>query len=127
MAHMDPLEQAHSATRGPGVVLPMATNKKWFQPSTLRKWLVDGGFQDNKIKMESVDVWVVMKDLWHWVTITWSFLGPRADGWKLEDEEKWDQVIETMVEGMESSGNCVKGEDGSTKMRFRTNIALAVK
>jgi hypothetical protein len=63
MTHMDPLEQAHTATRGPGVVLPMAADKKWFQPSTLWKWLVDGGFQDNKIKMESVDVWVVTKDL----------------------------------------------------------------
>ena len=127
MPHVRPVEEAHRITRGDGVPFPMATPEHMLLPSTLRNFLISGGFAEENIQMDAFTLHQKIKDLKHWCTILWSFLGARGDGWKKEDEEKWDEVIQIIVDSIEKSEFCKKDADGSRVITYVANIARATK
>ena len=127
MPHAKPMKEAHRITRGEDVPFPMDTPEKPLLPSTLRNFMISGGFKEEKIQMDSFALDFRIKDLKHWCTVLWSFLGARSDGWKKEDEEKWDEVIDIIMAGIEKNESCRKEADGSTVIAFVANIARATK
>jgi ubiquinone/menaquinone biosynthesis C-methylase UbiE len=128
IAHGELLIKAHRATRGEGAKLALTWGGEWYLPSRLKEFMVSGGFQEEKIRMEECEIWLFVRDLRRWATIVWSFLGARAGdaAWTKEDEEKWDEVVEMVALDIEASGDCRRVAKGF-ELRFVANIAVAMK
>ena len=126
MVHTEPLSTAHSASRGLDAKLALDWGGAMVLQSWLKDFLIVGGFDGKKVEITTCNVFLKVKDIRHWATITWSFLGERKDGWHQEDEDKWDQVIDIIVGEIKKSPNCKELEDGN-ELKFTANIARAVK
>lgn len=96
-----------------GAKLALTWGEDWYLPRKLQEFMLSGGFEEERIRMEECDIWLKVKDLKRWATILWSFLGARDDGWKVEDEEKWEEVVEMLVGDLEGSSECKRSEDGT--------------
>ena len=62
--------------------------------------------------MESYEIWQRMSNLKRWAKIVWSFLGERKGGWRVEDEERWEEAVGLIEREMERSPDCRKVEGG---------------
>jgi hypothetical protein len=51
------------------------------------------------------------------MTPLWGYIGHRDDGWKEEDEKKWDEVIDVMA----------KANDGGPLLKIVVNIPISTK
>jgi len=127
MPHGEPLKRAHTLMRGADVPFPSGTPDKWYEASTLKDVMQKGGFPSDNVKMTKCDVFVAAKDIRHWVTILWSFLGSREDGWYQSDEDNWDKVIDMVVEDIKSGPYYSTSESGEVLLRFEANVAVATK
>jgi len=127
MAHGEPIKKAHLVTRGPDVVFPMGMPNRWYEQSTLKEFLLVGGFKEENIKISTCDVYIETKDLHHLMTATWSFLGSRADGWHKSDEENWDKAVDVLVKEIEAGPYYHKTPSGDVALRMVANVAIATK
>lgn len=61
------------------------------------------------------------------MTALWGYIGHRDDGWKEEDEKKWDEVIDVMAKATERSLGVTKANDGGPLLKIVVNIPISTK
>ena len=61
------------------------------------------------------------------MTALWGYIGQKDDGWKEEDEEKWDEAIDVMAKTTEKSLGATKANDGGPLLKFVVNISISTK
>lgn len=88
--------------------------------------MFSGGFEKEKMRMESVEIWHKMSDLKRWAQILRSFLGMKDGGWVREDEERWDSAVEVLERNMRESKDCRRTDEG-WELKFVANIAIVSK
>ncbi|KAH7116119.1 S-adenosyl-L-methionine-dependent methyltransferase [Dendryphion nanum] len=128
LPHIDVLQHAHWATRGKDGPMPLyLPEETLLTGEDLKKMVEAGGFSD--VNVHEVVAKVRITDLERWAQLAWSFLGrlPEPEPWKTQDEEKWDETIKIIVDGMQGNGNMERGSDGNLYMRVVGNVAVAKK
>lgn len=95
------------------------------QESDLRKALEAGGFTD--ITCYEKECFVTVPDMKRWAQLAWSYLGKLPTGWSENDEERWDEAIDDVVEELKSGDGISKNEKGETVLRMVACIAVARK
>lgn len=89
--------------------------------------MIAGGFEGSKIQMSTCEVFEELKDLKWWLTALWGFIGQRDDGWKAEDEDKWDEAIDILMKTMKSSPGVTTMGNGDAMLKFVVNISISTK
>lgn len=110
MPHVDALQHAHWRTRGRDGPTPTILPLEGSQEADLRKALVAGGFQSDNITCSNKECFFSVPDLQRWAQLAWSYLGSLPNGWSQDDENKWHEAIDDIVEQLKSgdgiSKNC---------------------
>ncbi|ESU09526.1 hypothetical protein FGSG_03671 [Fusarium graminearum PH-1] len=127
MPHTDALKHANRRTRGENAPLPMLLQDMSFEEEHMRKALQDAGFDPEKTKIYHKDASVTIPDLRRWAQLAWSYLGVLPTGWLHEDEEKWEEALDDIVEQLVNSDGISKNDRGETVMRFAGCVAIAAK
>lgn len=127
MPHVDALQQAHWRTRGKDGPMPTLLPLEGFQEADLRKSLEAGGFKAGNITCSNKDCYLRVPDLRRWAQLAWSYLGPLPDGWTQDDEEKWDEAIDDIVDGLQSGDGITQNEQGETVLKMIASVAVASK
>jgi SAM-dependent methyltransferase len=125
--HDEAIKAAHSATRGPNAKLGLAFDPEWLKEERLKDFMVAGGFEESKIHMSTCEVFEELKDLRWWMAALWGYIGQRDNGWKVQDEEKWDEAIDILVETMQKSPGVTTTSDGGALIKFVINISISTK
>lgn len=116
------LENAHRKVRSADV--PMAPHLSVAATYTQRLPIVAKEANWKDIKYVEKIAWVSLgTNLRRLVTIAWSFLGTSVGGRQQSDEEKWDEAIYTVIQGIEQSEN-YKLENGVHKLRMVAEVAI---
>jgi hypothetical protein len=122
--HDEAIKAAHLATRGSNAKLGLAYDPEWLKYETLKDFLVAGGFEESKMQISTCEVFENEKDLSWWVTALRGYIGQRDDGWKPEDEGRWDEAINVMVKTMEKSPGVTMTDGGGALLKFVVNISI---
>jgi SAM-dependent methyltransferase len=128
MPHVAAFQEAHWRTRGRDGVMPsLLLDEPPFTGKDLENLLRAGGF-DN-IEMHDMAVKVKIVNMEHWAQLGWSYLGrlPGTKEWNEEDEERWDEAIETIIDEMQKHGRSEKGDNGEVFLKFTACVAVAEK
>lgn len=128
MPHVSVLQEAHWKTRGKDAPMPeLLPCEKPFTMDDLADNLKAGGFKG--VEAHKLDIKIRMQDLEHWAQLAWSYLGglSGAAKWSKQDEEKWDEAIEMIIEGIKKHPLSVIGENNEFFMGFECAIAVATK
>ncbi|KAK4158755.1 S-adenosyl-L-methionine-dependent methyltransferase [Cladorrhinum sp. PSN259] len=122
-----PIVLVHKAFRGEAVPFPAPT-VNWTDGKQLRKVLVEAGFDETKMRLESHEVSTVLEDgaeLRAWAEKTWAYLGG-IGGWYDVDEKKWDDEVDMLVALLKGQpGSTVEG--GNVTMTASQWVAVAEK
>ncbi|CZR66286.1 uncharacterized protein PAC_16187 [Phialocephala subalpina] len=97
--HHDVLMRTHQKTRNTDTVLP-SRQDRWHGETFLVDLLVEAGFDRGKVEVREVDVVVDVEDLKRRCEISWSLVGAPEEGWVREDEERWEEALGLLEEGM---------------------------
>lgn len=126
--HQEIIKATHRELRGPDVALPHGMPDRWYQASHLKHILQEGGFQEDNIQLLTTDFYTTVRDLKHWVTILWSYIGAPVTGWTPADEENWDRAISMIVNQLDQSSTYEKHVDGKGgRLKMVAHIAVATK
>lgn len=124
---MLPIVLVHKAFRGETAPFP-APPVNWTDGKQLKKVLVEGGFEEGKIRLESHEVSAVLEDgaeLRAWAEKTWAYLGG-IGGWHAVDEEKWDEEVDMLAALLKKQPGS-KVEGGKVTMTASQWVAIAEK
>ncbi|KAH8659285.1 hypothetical protein BGZ60DRAFT_414964 [Tricladium varicosporioides] len=127
MPHVDALQHAHWRTRGKDSPMPVLLPLEGFLEKDLRKALEAGGFEAGKITCSEKDCYLKIPDLKRWAQLAWSYLGALPTGWSQNDEAKWDEAVNDIVEQLESGNGILKNEKGETVLKMVACVAIATK
>ncbi|KUI66541.1 Ubiquinone/menaquinone biosynthesis C-methyltransferase UbiE [Cytospora mali] len=127
MPHVDALQHAHWRTRGRDGPMPTLLPLEGFQEADLRKALEAGGFKAENITCSNKDCYLSIPDIKRWAQLAWSYLGTLPSGWSQNDEDKWSEVIDDIVEQLESGDGISKNEAGETVLKMVACVAAAQK
>lgn len=118
---------AHRAARGEGTETPPAIKRGGFDDKDLRVVLEKAGFKPETVRFERTHAVLEVKDLRLWASAVWSFLGCPATGWTVEDEEKWDGVIDIMVDWLQKYEGYKKSDSGLVTFTMPAHVAITSK
>ncbi|KAF3771421.1 S-adenosyl-L-methionine-dependent methyltransferase [Cryphonectria parasitica EP155] len=127
MPHVDALQHAHWRSRGRDGPMPTLLPLEGFQEADLRKALTAGGFKPENITCSTKDCYLSIPDLQRWAQLAWSYLGTLPSGWSQNDEDKWNEVIDDIVEQLKSGDGISKNEQGETVLKMIACVAVATK
>lgn len=127
MPHVDALKHANRLTRGQDAPLPMLLQDISFEEEQMKQALIDAGFDTDKTKVYHKDAFATIPDMKRWAQLAWSYLGFLPSGWLQEDEERWDEAVDDIVEQLENGEGTSTDENGDIVMRFAGCVAIAVK
>jgi hypothetical protein len=105
----------------------LAYDPEWFKQEKLKDFTVAGGFEGSKVHISTCDIFEKVRDLRWWLTALWGYIGQRNDGWKQEDEARWEEAIEVLVKTMEMLPGVTKTDDGGAMIKFVINISISTK
>ncbi|PVI02677.1 S-adenosyl-L-methionine-dependent methyltransferase [Periconia macrospinosa] len=120
----DDLRKIHHVVRGNDTPLPPYLSIIDYTPEGFRDVLEKAGWKN--VEYVDRDVWVKIKDIRRWATIAWTFLSTPVGGWKQEDEDKWDEIIDLLVQEL-IKGDTYVEERGIHKLRMTATIAVVRK
>ncbi|KAK4141382.1 S-adenosyl-L-methionine-dependent methyltransferase [Dichotomopilus funicola] len=124
---MLPIMLVHRAFRGEAVPFP-APPINWTDGTQLRKILVEAGFEEGKIRLESQEVSSVLEEgeeFRGWVEKTWAYLAG-IGGWHAVDGEKWEEEVDMLAELLKKQpGTTVEG--GKVTMTASQWVGVAEK
>jgi SAM-dependent methyltransferase len=126
MPHVEALQYAHCRTRGEDGPMPALLPLENFKEADLRAALQVGGFKDKKISCSEKICYLKVPDMKRWAQLAWSYLGHLPTGWSQNDEDKWDEAIQDIVEQL-ASGDGITVENGETVMKMISVVAVAEK
>lgn len=124
---MLPIMLVHRAFRGEAAPFP-APPINWTDGKQLRKILVEAGFEEGKIRLESHEVSSVLEDgeeFRAWVEKTWAYLAG-IGGWHAVDGEKWDEEVDMLAELLKKQPSTTV-EGGKVTMAASQWVAVAEK
>ncbi|KAM7211708.1 S-adenosyl-L-methionine-dependent methyltransferase [Rhypophila decipiens] len=101
----------------------------WTDGMQLKEVLMEAGFQEDKIRMESHQVRTVVEDgeeLRAWAEKTWAFLGGVFGDWCDGNEEKWDEEVDLLAWLLKTQPGS-KVEGGKVIMTASQWVAVAEK
>lgn len=127
MPHVDALQHAHWRTRGRDGPMPTLLPLEGFQEADLRKSLDAGGFKAESIVCSNKDCYLKVPDLRRWAQLAWSYLGPLPTGWTQHDEDKWEEAISGIIDGLQSGDGIMQNEKGETVLKMSACVAVASK
>ncbi|KAI0401581.1 hypothetical protein F4802DRAFT_422229 [Xylaria palmicola] len=78
--------------------LPPMLRMHWYGGQYVRKALLDAGFDEGRIRVESYGTRVRIHDARRWCEIGWTLCGAGSAGWTVDDEVRWDERIDTALE-----------------------------
>lgn len=110
----------------PGMPYPQSIERAWFNASHLQELLQDAGFIAANVRFESTEAVLNIGDVKHWAEIAWSYLGPPAGGWTIQDEEQWDRIIQSFKQVLEDRGR-LEHRNGKAAVRMPADIVIVVK
>jgi hypothetical protein len=73
-----------------------------------------------------VDAYLKTSDIKRWSQLAWSFLGHMPEGWNQDDEEKWDQAVETLESELQTGRNTTV-ESRTLNIKMTAAVAVAIK
>ncbi|KAH7324405.1 S-adenosyl-L-methionine-dependent methyltransferase [Stachybotrys elegans] len=121
------LENAHHKTRGADEPMAPFLSKSWYRKERLIQVARDAGWGDMDVKFIEKSAWIDLgADLRRWVTIAWSFLATPVGGWKQQDEDRWEEAVDLIVQELQS-GSWHKVESGVHKIRMVADVAIVTK
>ncbi|KAI0817171.1 S-adenosyl-L-methionine-dependent methyltransferase [Xylaria sp. FL0064] len=126
MPHVEALQHAHWLTRGRDGPMPALLPLENFKESNLRAALEVGGFENQNISCSEKTCYLKVPDMKRWAQLAWSYLGHLPTGWSQNDEDKWDEAINDIVEQL-ASGDGITVKDGETVMKMISVVAVARK
>ncbi len=124
---MLPIMLVHRAFRGEAAPFP-APPINWTDGTQLRRILVEAGFEEGKIRLESHEVVAELEngaEFREWVEKTWAFLAG-IGGWHEVDAEKWDEEVDMLAEVLQKQPT-TKVEGGKVTMTASQWVAVAQK
>ncbi|KAK4206976.1 S-adenosyl-L-methionine-dependent methyltransferase [Rhypophila decipiens] len=124
-----PIVLVHKAFRGGGGGEAKAPPVSWTDGKQLKEVLMQAGFEEGKMRMESHEVRTVVEDgdeLRAWAEKTWAYLGGVFGDWCDGDEEKWDEEVD-MLAGLLKTQPGSKVEGGKVTMTASQWVAVAEK
>ncbi|KAF4448354.1 hypothetical protein F53441_8229 [Fusarium austroafricanum] len=127
MPHTDAIKHAHWRTRGKDAPLPMLLQDMSFEEEHVKQALIYAGFDPSNTEFHHTDAFVTVPDMKRWAQLAWSYLGILPSGWLREDEEKWEEAVNDIVEQLMTGDGLSKDEDGNTVMKFVACVAIATK
>ncbi|KAI0455765.1 S-adenosyl-L-methionine-dependent methyltransferase [Xylaria acuta] len=123
-----PIQIASKATRPEGTPLPRAGSEKWSQPEFLQSIIEKGGFEKEKIVIETSPVFYHTAEMDHYANMLWSFIGGTTTaGWLRSDEENWDKAIEVVKQEVRKTEGYQEVPGNKGILKFVANIAIATK
>ncbi|KAI0147164.1 S-adenosyl-L-methionine-dependent methyltransferase [Xylariaceae sp. FL1272] len=126
MPHVEALQHAHWRTRGRDGPMPALLPLENFTEADLRQALQVGGFEADDISCSEKVCYLKVPDMKRWAQLAWSYLGHLPTGWSQNDEDKWDEAIDDIVEQL-ASGDGITVKDGETLMKMVSIVAVAKK
>jgi hypothetical protein len=127
MPHAEALQHAHWRTRGRDGPMPTLLPVEGFNEADLRKSLQVGGFKDKDIISYEKSCYLRISNLKRWAQLAWSYLGSIPSGWSQDDEDKWDEAIDDIVQQLQSGDGISTNEKGETLLRMVAIVAVAKK
>lgn len=127
MPHVDALQRAHWRTRGRDGPMPTLLPLEGFQEADLRKSLEAGGFKAESIVCSNKDYYLEVANLRRWAQLAWSYLGPLPTGWTQNDEDKWEEAIAIIMDGLQSGDGITQTEKDETTLKMTACVAVARK
>lgn len=125
---MLPIMVVHKAFRGENAPFP-APPINWTDGTQLRKILVEAGFAEEKIRLESHEVATELEEgngeFRQWVEKTWAYLAG-IGGWHAVDAEKWEEEVDMLAEVLKKQPS-TKVEGGKVYMTASQWVAIAEK
>jgi SAM-dependent methyltransferase len=123
ITYLPAIFRANVATR-PGVAFPQP-RLSWADGKQLRKIMVEAGFKEESMRMETSEAWAKTTDLRGWAEKAWAYVGGLG-GWHEGDEERWDEAVDTVVSViMQQPGTKKVGEE--VWMRTSQWVIVATK
>ncbi|KAF2281478.1 S-adenosyl-L-methionine-dependent methyltransferase [Westerdykella ornata] len=124
---MFPIMTVHKKFRGDAPFPAPPIN--WTDGQHLRKIMIETGFPEEKLKLESQDVVIELDEASgeyrEWVEKSWAYLAG-IGGWKPEDEEKWDEEVD-MLAAVLKQAPTTKVEGGKVVLPASQWVAIAEK
>jgi SAM-dependent methyltransferase len=103
------------------------TSVSWADGQQLKKVILEAGFKEEKLRVESQEVQSVVPEgqFRDWVEKAWAYLGG-IGGWHKVDAEKWDEEVDRLAEVLKQQpGTTI--EDGNVCMKVGQWIAVVEK
>lgn len=118
------LENAHYFIRGAGEPMAPFLSKGWYKREQLEQ-VIAKGWKDVRFveKTAWLDLGVDMK---RWAAIAWTFLATPVGGWQQQDEDRWDDAINFVVEEL-TKGDWYRVENNVHQIRMVADIVIARK
>lgn len=127
MPHDLPLKKAHTTTRGQEAApLRIQWGGDLLAEKFVRDFYLSGGFEEEKIDIRQFSMPHRLPDVKVWAEGLWSFLGDTKEGWSQEDEVKWDEAVQTIVDEVKKSDGYVADGKGAV-LQFVAHIGVATK
>lgn len=102
----------------------------WSSGERLKTALITAGFAEHNINMTKVTEYFSLRDMkdgWQGLArFMWSTFGA-VGGWTKEDEDKWDDAIQTLVKELRGMKEVEKDEEGFDRYPVRLHVAVATK
>ena len=118
---------AHRFLRSEQDPLPPAIKRGGFDAENLCSLLKGAGFASEKLKFSRTNAVLEIADLRFWASAVWSFLGCPENGWTVQDEERWDEVIHFMVGWLEKHESYNRLDSGAVRLNMAAHVAIAWK
>jgi hypothetical protein len=111
--------------RHTGTIAAFFFGKSWYKSDRIERVTRNAGWKN--VKFLGKEAYLNLgTDLRRWATIAWTFLATPVDGWQQRDEDRWDEALNSIVEGL-SRCDGFKIEDGVHKIRMVADTAIAQK
>ncbi|KAI0015368.1 S-adenosyl-L-methionine-dependent methyltransferase [Xylariomycetidae sp. FL0641] len=127
------LEKAHRELRGADEPMAPILSKAWYKKERVEQATKDAGWNPRDVEFLEKTEWVTLgADIRRWATIAWGFLARPEGGWKQTDEDRWDEVIDSIVRELlrgkdPERGGWYRLEDGLHQIRMTADVAIMRK
>ncbi|KAI0516911.1 S-adenosyl-L-methionine-dependent methyltransferase [Xylaria bambusicola] len=126
--NLEPIQAAAKATRPEGTPLPRVDAEKWSRAEFLQSVIEQGGFEKDKVIIETRDVSVTTSEMDRYANMLWSFIGGTSPvGWLHSDEENWDNAINVVKQELRKTEGYQQLPGGKNLLKFVANVAVATK
>jgi ubiquinone/menaquinone biosynthesis C-methylase UbiE len=119
------LENAHHKTRGAEEPMAPFLSKIWYKKERIEQVAKDAGWKNVKFvqKEAYLNLGTALRG---WASTAWTFLGTPVGDWQQHDEDKWDEVLDSIVDELRTCEG-FKVEDGVNWIRMVADVAIAQK